>query len=69
MYTWNILLQAQKYQFITIKETFNEGELKKVQGKIGQREDYSKRDYNKKNWTQMFWFRTVTHFRVSQVGQ
>ena len=31
MYTWNILLQAQKYQFITIKETFNEGELKKVQ--------------------------------------
>ena len=49
MYTWNILLQAQKYQFITIKETFNEGELKKVQRKIGQREDYPKRDYNKKN--------------------
>lgn len=47
MYTWNILLQAQKYQFITIKETFNEGELKKVQGKLARERRLFQRDYNK----------------------
>ena len=36
MYTWNILLQAQKYQFITIKETFNEdlSEINAIRSKL-----------------------------------